>query len=206
MNNEVKIYYEGPSGSIAPKSTISVSVYIDAESPVNAFDLSAVFPEDKFEFMGSDNTGSIVNIWQTKPESSSSGVIDLSGGIPASFVGTKGLLIKFLFKAKDISNSEEKVNLSFSKSDFFLADGKGTKVLGDSPSYNIAVKKNSEVVAQSFTSFQDTPSDIIIAEELQDIKSEAAAPNTLLMPGIVFFVIIFVICILAVYNRKKHKL
>ncbi len=206
MNDEVKIYFNGPTGAIAPKSTISMDVYVDASSPVNAFDLAVVFPSDKFQFLGSDNTGSMVDIWQTQPTSTASGLISFSGGIPASFEGTKGLLIKLSFKALETSSTESAGGFVFNKSDFFLADGLGTKVVAAAPNFSVSVKKNSEVVAQSFTSFEPTQSDIIIAEELQEMRSADASSNSWLMPVIILLLIVFVICFVAVYNNTKRKL
>ncbi len=206
MDNQLKIYFDGQSGPITPNSVVSLGLYVDSASPINAFDLSIIFPKDKFEFLGSDNTSSIVDIWQTKPENSVPGSIEMSGGIPQSFTGSKGLLVKLSFKAKYVAGAENGGKISFEQSDFFLADGQGTKVVATATPFNIAIRKDSKIVADAFTPFEPTPSDVIIAEELQSIQTEADAPSSLTMPAIIFLLIIFVICALSVYNKRKRKL
>jgi hypothetical protein len=201
----MRIYFDGPGGSVAPGSTLSIGVYVDAKAPINAFDLSMIFPVDQFEFLGSDNTGSIVDIWQTKPSLDTKGNVNFSGGILDPYTGTKGLLAKFSFKVLENQNEVDVNPIDFSKSDFFISDGQGTKIVAEVSPFTISVKQDAEVVSVPFVPFQPTPSDILIEEGVQDIKKEVSQENTLIF-SVIFAVLFFVILVWTVYNKRKQKL
>jgi len=205
MDNALKVYFSGPSESVAPGSTISVGVLVDSGSPINAFDFAIVFPVDKFEFLGSDNTGSIVDIWQTKPSVDIPGKVVFSGGILEPFSGVKGSLVKLSFKVLDTSSSADLGKISFEKRDLFVADGQGTKVVASPSDINISIKANAEVTSTPFIPFQPTQTDVIIEEGVKKIEAEQTSANSLTYL-LVFALIIFVICCVAVYNKTKHKL
>src|SRR3989344_570212 len=73
-----KIYFSGPNFSIAPESEFLVNILLDTQNPINAFDLAIAYPPDKLEFLGFDNTNSIVNIWQASPSVLPNGNLGLS--------------------------------------------------------------------------------------------------------------------------------
>ena len=205
MDNFVKIYFDGLPGAVAPGSEISVSVLVDATSAINAFDLSVIYPPSKFKFLGSDNTGSIVDIWQTKPIAETPGRIELSGGILDSYAGSKGHVIKFSFQVLDSGGTTDSGKISFIKSDFFLSDGKGTKVSATSSDYNVSVKEDGEVVSTPIIPFQSTPTDVLIENEINNLKAKEASGNWMMF-WLVLALVIFVICFVTVYNKTKRKL
>ncbi len=156
---------------------------------------------EKINFLGSDNTDSVVDIWQTKPISFPDGTIKLSGGIIKSFKGKSGLLVKLSFKVL----TPGEVEIFLEKSDVYIADGKGTKLPTNTKSLTVSVKESGEVVTSPVPSFQNTPTDILIEQELEKLKKADSKPlNTKSM--LIFVLIFFVICVWWVYNRFRRKL
>jgi hypothetical protein len=205
MDNTVKVYFDGPSGPIAPGSEVSVSVLVDAGSPLNIFNLAVTFPTDKLKFLGSDNTSSIVDIWKTKPSEGDIGVVEFSGGISSSFIGNNGLIVKLSFQVQNTATPAEVSKLSFGKGEFGIADGQGTRIIAKASDFSILVKENAQVVSEPFIPFQPTQSDILIEEGVKKIEAEQTSANSLTYL-LISALIIFVICCVAVYNKTKHKL
>lgn len=198
-NNISKIYFVGPSVAIAPESDFVVNVLLDATKPINALDLEIIYPKDKLEFLNSDNTDSIVNIWQTPPTLFSNGNIVLVGAILKSFLGENGLIIKLSFRALSTGD----VPLSFAKSNIYIADGKGTKLEVFSPSFSFSVAENGEIISSPVVPFKSTPSDILIEEGLKTFQSDMLYKKILTW---LFLVFILVFIVLWVYNNGKQKL
>jgi hypothetical protein len=196
-----KLYFKSPEVNFAPGSEIVVGVFLDSTAPINAFDLVVNYPEDKLEFLNSDNTGSIVNIWQTKPSLTEDGKVSFSGGILKAFSGTRGFIINLSFRVLE----EGKATLIFTKSDLYLANGKGTKIEPLLSDLSLEAKKNSAVVSTPITPFQDTKENIIIEQELENYESNIYF-TSITLPLLVLVILIFVILALAVYNKRKRKL
>ncbi|HEY4502954.1 MAG TPA: cohesin domain-containing protein [Candidatus Paceibacterota bacterium] len=202
-----KIYFRGPEGSVAPGSTVALGIFLDSTVPINAFDLEVTYRADKLEFLGSGNIDSIVNIWQNKPSIMIPGKVGFSGGILKAFSGEGGLIINLSFKVLDggepLENS--KISFSFSKSDLYLADGKGTKVETSKSSFSLNLAESGKIISSPVTPFQTTPENALIEKELENFKSDRVAKK-IFIPFIILAVLIFVICIWAVYNKRKRKL
>jgi hypothetical protein len=118
-----KLYFGTPSTAITPASNFRIAVLLDTNVPINAVDLEVKYPQDKLKFLGSDNTHSIIDIWQTPPQMLPDNNIHITGGVLKSFSGTKGLVVELSFKAL----SAGKIEFSFEKTNVYIADGKGTK-------------------------------------------------------------------------------
>ena len=198
-----KLYFNGPKEFIAPNSEVTVSVLLDSREPVNAFELTVNYEIGKLKFLGSDNTNSIVDIWQTKPSEVNGGV-GFSGGILDDFTGNGGLLVKLAFKVLDTGLTTDTLNISFGKNDLYLADGKGTKAEVSVSGFSLNIKEDAVVVSSPITPFKSTPSDIMIEQELQTFKEEMFWKNSGTFLSY-FVLIIFVICVWAVYNKSKRK-
>jgi len=147
------IYFEGPIESSIFLSDFVVNVFIDTDKPINAVDLEIFYPKDKLKFLSFDNTGSIVDIWQTTPKVLSNGNIGLTGGLFRSFVGKGGLIMSLSFRAQ----SSGQYKLSLAKSNIYMADGKGTKIPVDISAYTISVKENKEIISLPVSSHSQTP-------------------------------------------------
>lgn len=115
------LFFEGPN-KITIGDEFNLKVLISSEEVLNAFDIEVAFPKDKVEFIGFNNAGSIIELWQNNPTRSGISKIKFSGGLFQSFQGNDGLLVTLKFKAITIGS----VNFSFSKSETYIADGKGT--------------------------------------------------------------------------------
>lgn len=201
QQSNAKVYLSGPDFALAPESKFLVNVFLDSREVINAFDLEIIYPKDKLKFLSFDNTQSIVDIWHSTPDVSESGHIKLGGGMLQGWSGTKGLLIKISFKALLPSTPE----FSFLKTNLYLADGEGTEVKALGVPNKFTVKEEGKVVSTPAVPFKDTPSDIIIKKELETYKKEVFK-RTMTTPIILVVSLIFVICLYAVYNKRKPKL
>lgn len=203
--NSPRVYLSGSKESVAPGSTISVEVFLTTDKSVNAFDLSLSYKDGQLQFLDSDNSNSIVDIWQTKPEVSSKGQINLSGGILKSFKGENGFLVKISFKVLETNDALVTSDISFTRSNLFLADGKGTKVDASTSGFALSIKKDSEIKIESVIPFKPTLNDVLIEKELGSLKSKMFLQK-IFNPWAIFWFLVFVICIWSVYNKHKRKL
>src|SRR3989344_1395916 len=193
-----KIYLKVPSTPIAPKSQFSVTVLLDAGNPVNAFDIEINFPKDKLKFISFNNTNSVVDLWQTKPTILPNGNLGFSGGIIKSFQGVGGLVGIIFFEAVSTGVPQA----SFTKSDFYISDGKGTKIVAEAGSGTLAIRDDGKVLSASIIPFQDTSSDILVEEGLQTFKSNKLFKNI----SILLTILVVVIGAFLVYNKyKRHR-
>ena len=201
-----QLYFEGQSSSVAPGSRIVLEVFLDSPSAVNAVDLSVVYPTDALQFLGSDNSDSIVDIWQQKPEGDAPGIVNFSGGILKPFTGTKGELIKLSFVVKDEGSSTTNSVISFAKNNIYLADGKGTKINPAIQSFPLVVQENAPVVSEQIESFQNTSSDSLVAAGLKNYSSKVILKEVV-VPTLIFVISVAVLafCIFQMYNKNKRK-
>ncbi len=198
--NNAKVYFQSAVSVVAPKSEFLVSVYFHTLDPVNAFDLEVVYPQDKLQFLNSDNTNSVVDIWQSSPTILPNGNLRLTGGILKAFNGTGGLIIKMSFRAEKTG----KIALFLVKNNLYLADGKGTEVKADTEIFSILIEENAKAVFSSTVPFKSTPADILIAQELKTFKSEMFWKK-ISIPLLILAAFLLVICLLAVYNKLRRK-
>jgi|GEM_PF-6397700 len=197
-----KIYLEGPKDSIAPSSTVSLNLYLNTDTPVNAFDILISYPKEKATFLGLDNEDSIVDIWQKKGDSAQ-GKIDLSGGILQSYSGNRGLVGKISFKVSQNVRENvrpEDIKIAFEKSEVYLADGAGTRVIATSPTFNLKVESGAQILSTPPPTFEPTPSDLAIAEGVQDYKSDIRTEQ-LVLPALGLLVLL----ILVFYLIKRYN-
>lgn len=195
-----QVFIKGPTSALAPGSEFTVSVLVDVENPINAFDLEVTYEKDKLEFLNSDNTDSIVDIWQSPPSILPNGNIGFGGGILKAFHGERGLIIKLSFKA--LRPGEPK--MTFVKNNLYIADGKGTEISASAVNFSLSVKESGKVVSTPTTPFKPTESDIIIKQELETFKSNLFWER-ISTPLLYFVGIIFVILVFTVYNKFRRK-
>lgn len=108
-----------------------ITLFIDSETPVNAFLFEITYDTARAEFLSSNESGSIADIWQTFPPRSEAGVIMLQGGMIKPFIGTKGKIITLTFRAL----KEETAPIRLQKAILYAADGKGTEVVPETESF-----------------------------------------------------------------------
>jgi|GEM_PF-1146150 len=136
-----RIYFKS-GNSVVTGSIFSVSLLLDAKEPVNAVDLEINYPKDKLEFVGFNNAGSILDIWQLKPTILAGGNISMSGGMLKPFTGDAGLAIRLSFKSIKSGSAE----LSIIKNDVYSANGQGTRLPISSPSYKFSILEKTEKI------------------------------------------------------------
>ena len=121
----LELYFRTKEAFLSPASEFSVEVIVAGNQPINALDLEVSYPVDLLEFLGFDNSESIVDIWQGNPEAKIDGLIVLRGGLFRPFEGGEGELIKLNFRSQAVGQGQ----IIFKKGNFFLADGKGTLII-----------------------------------------------------------------------------
>ncbi len=99
---------------------------------------------------------------------------------------------------------ERFIALSFVKSNIYLADGKGTEIKAHTSSIFVSVEKEGEAISSTFVPFESTISDIVIAQELVEIKkADSSLPPFEI--GLSLTLIIVVFGVVFVYNKYKRK-
>ena len=190
------VYFSGPDVAIAPDSEFIVNLSLDTKNPINAFDFEISYPKNKINFLGSDNSDSIVDIWHTTPSVLADGNVGFSGGLLKSFTGTKGNVVNLSFKVL----SSGKLNLALKKSDLHLADGKATKAVVHASPFTISVTENGENLSSHLASFQNTSFDLLIREQLEHFKSVIFVKRAITLS---FILIILVFSLFWVYNKRR---
>jgi len=148
-----KFYFESYSTNMSPDSEFTVSLYLSTPVPVNALDVEFTYMKDELEFLSFNDANSIVNIWQTKPNVNTDGIIRLTGGILKSFTGEKGLILKISFKAKKVGSPQ--INLR--KNIVYLADGSGTEITASNRSIVLSVTEKAKTVELPPEPIDNTP-------------------------------------------------
>lgn len=189
-------YFRAPE-SLAPGSVFNMDVLLDTDAPINALDITVQFSADTFEVVGFDNSRSIVNIWQDKPEASGD-TIRFSGGMTEQFIGAGGHVLGIQFKAK----SEGEGRVTFADSRVYLADGQGTEVTPSSRSAQVTLLETARVETVPEVFFEDTPEDIEIAEELASFRENRFWTHNL---PLILLIILIVIAGAVLYNKWRKK-
>lgn len=137
-----RFYLSAPSGSISPNSEFNLTIYLDTTISTNALNVEIGYPKEQLQFLNYNNTGSIVDLWQTQPKVLADGNIGFSGGILKGWSGKKGVVMNLSFRALKPGDAK----IVFVRNDLYLADGKGTKLSGDVSSAKISISENAKQV------------------------------------------------------------
>ncbi|MBU6500836.1 MAG: hypothetical protein KGJ89_01810 [Patescibacteria group bacterium] len=162
-----RIYFSGPQ-AVTVGSEFSVKILIDSDQPLNAYEVSAGFPAGILDFSGFNNGNSIIDVWQNQPLVYSGGGIKFSGGSLTPFSGKSGELLTLNLKALKEGNAR----LDFDNAAFYLANGKGTKIVPQTEGAEISVVYPSIAVA---TSSLAVP--IVVDDTPPQIKYLAIVPD-----------------------------
>ncbi len=103
-----------------------LEVYVFADAPINAVDLSVLYPESQVEVLGIDKGESVITLWTEEPSVKDGAVILRGGTYKRGFVGEHKIATINL-KAKTAGNAQflpGTVSL-------LAGDGKGTNVKAD---------------------------------------------------------------------------
>lgn len=129
-----ELYFKTTASAFAPGSDLVVGVFVNADEPVNAFDIEIGYSPATLEFVTFDASDSVIGVWKGTPEVLSDGIIRIQGGLTRPFEGRAGELIKFTFRVRpEVRLSETQapgtLQWSFRRANVYAADGKGTAVV-----------------------------------------------------------------------------
>jgi hypothetical protein len=128
-----ELYLKTTASAFAPGSDLVVGIFVNANEPVNAFDIEIGYSPATLEFETFDTSDSIIGVWKGTPEVLSDGIIRIQGGIIKPFEGRAGEIIKLTFRVRpevrfpDVQAAET-LQWSFRRANAYAADGKGTAV------------------------------------------------------------------------------
>lgn len=130
-----KVYFETLPSEVKLGENVLVKIYLDTDVPINAVELSISYPKFLLKPIIFNDGQSIISLWQDRNWKNESGIINLTGGTPRAFAGTKGEIGRFTFTALKEGSS----SFNFNSAIFYYADGKGTRVEAISPKKTITV-------------------------------------------------------------------
>lgn len=114
------------SNLVEVNTQFTLEVYVYADAPVNAVDLSVMYPESQVEVLGIDKGESVITLWTEEPSVKNGAVILRGGTYKRGFVGEHKIATINL-KAKTAGSAQflaGTVNL-------LAGDGKGTSIPAD---------------------------------------------------------------------------
>ena len=114
------------TSSVEVGTQFSLTVYVYADAPINAIDISVLYPEGNIEVLGIDKGESVITLWTEEPFVKNGAVILRGGTYKRGFVGehkvaTINVKAKVAGSAQFVTGD---VNL-------LAGDGKGTSVKAD---------------------------------------------------------------------------
>ena len=124
-----KLYLDPVKGEYNQRDTFVVEIKLNTEKEnINAVEAYLTFPKDILEVKDLSSGNSVLTLWIKEPKfSNQEGEISFIGGIPGSYSGKEGILVKIIFKVKKI-NQEETAEVKFlDYSKVLLNDKKGTE-------------------------------------------------------------------------------
>ncbi len=128
------LYFATPTSSVAVGSDVFATVLLDSDQPANAFAIRVNVFGSALKYVGTNNAGSLISIWQNLPTFAGS-TISFNGGSFSSFEGIGGKLMVLRFAAVATGTAR----LGFGPSYIYLANGKGTRVTPQVHSATITV-------------------------------------------------------------------
>ncbi|MDP2598342.1 MAG: cohesin domain-containing protein [Candidatus Liptonbacteria bacterium] len=160
------VYFSAPEPAPALGGEFAVRVLVDSDQPVNAYVVRLNYDPGKLELLGSDNSRSIIDIAQGVPEISAVGSVSFKGGSSRPFEGTAGELLALRFRARENGLTE----LRFADAAFYLANGKGTKIIPTAPGAELSVGGEPQAIipGQTSKSGDVTPPEIIFLALVKD--------------------------------------
>lgn len=104
----------------------SLDVYVFADAPINAVDISVTYPQSQIEVLGIDKGDSVITLWTTEPFVENGAVILRGGTFKRGFVG-EHKIATINVKAKTKGSAQ----FLAGEVSLLAGDGKGTSVKAD---------------------------------------------------------------------------
>ncbi|PIP33971.1 hypothetical protein COX69_02945 [Candidatus Falkowbacteria bacterium CG_4_10_14_0_2_um_filter_48_10] len=141
------LFLSPASGSYAVGKNFVVKVMINSGGGqgINAAESTIKYDAEKLAVASVSESGSIFELWTTKPANNGAqGTITFGGGLPSSYTGSAGLIFTINFTAKKAGAAK----VDFSSGVVLAADGKGTNIFSGfgNGTYTIEEAKKEEVV------------------------------------------------------------
>ena len=133
-------------------ATFDVHVLIDAPAAVNAYDIQISYPPDVVEFVGLNDSRSLVDVWQSRPRTDVQGMIRIAGGSIKPFAGSGGELATLVFKAVRAGTFLVRVD----SARVYAADGLGTEIQPETGSYSVKIQTPSRLMQAAAEGVQQT--------------------------------------------------
>lgn len=119
-----QVYFQAAVNKVPPNGEFIVRVLVNTPQPVNAVDIGISYSSEIIELISFNNGKSIIDFWSGDSQNLPKGsAITLQGGGVEPFSGIGGEVITLKFRAKGVGQA----NLSFTKTNLYYADGKGTR-------------------------------------------------------------------------------
>jgi hypothetical protein len=128
MAEVATVYIDPGEGALLLGQEYEAKVLVDATQALNAYSVAVGFDPAQLEFVRTDTSRSIIDIWQTLPDASREGTITFNGASITPFTGVRGQLFSIWFRARE---SLVSTTIRVGVSAVYLANGKGTKVIPD---------------------------------------------------------------------------
>lgn len=107
-------------------SRYTLDVYVYADAPVNAVDISVSYPDTQIEVLGIDKGGSVITLWTEEPFVENGSVILRGGTFKRGFVG-EHKIASISVKAKTTGSAQ----FLAGEVKLLAGDGKGTNIKAD---------------------------------------------------------------------------
>jgi len=127
------LHFETPNASIVAGNVFTIKALIDADQPLNAYDLTIAY-QGPVTVRAVNDADSIITVWQGQP-AAQDGIITLRGGSISPFSGSGGELATIYVSAE----ASGAATFSFINSTAYVADGKGTTVTPETIPMTIAI-------------------------------------------------------------------
>jgi len=116
------------SGSVNVGDTLTASVIISTDTPINAGEGSVIYPSDTLEFQSASGSGSIFSFWTNGPSGGATSAV-FGGGLPSpGYNGGGGRVMTIVWKAKSVGSA----TVSIIGNKILANDGVGTNILSSS--------------------------------------------------------------------------
>ena len=150
-----EIFYSDDVREVRAGTEFEIGVFLNAESEnINAIEGILRFPADILEFKELNDGNSIVNFWVEQPILRAENEIVFSGITPGGFPGTRGLIFRITFLARNEGNGK----LEMQNIKALLNDGKGTAAdISVSPLKIIVTKQALSLPPQKEEKDQEPP-------------------------------------------------
>jgi hypothetical protein len=138
------------SGTYSVGDTFNVNVVLNSGggSGVNASDGNIKFDKDYLAVKKVSHDSSVFSLWTAEPSfSNSAGTVVYSGGAPAAYKGSSGVVISITFSVLKVGTG----GASFSSASALAADGLGTNILANTAGAQYTFKEKAPAANKPVT-------------------------------------------------------